>query len=204
MAVSDTMPATSEDAAVLRIGRWRVDPALDEISSEGRTVRLEPLAMRLLLCLARHAGRPVELQQLLDEVWTGVIVAPGSVYQAIAQLRHTLGDDTEHPIYIDTVPRKGYRIIAPVSPWTSDSTAPPEQAAPERPFPGSSRADARGSYREAPEPAGAGADRRWRARRCGDRRADLAQTYSTSAAGRAGDYFTTREVDCGAAVHRPE
>src|SRR5215813_11719550 len=111
--------ATSGDAGFLCIGKWRVDPALGEISSDGRTVRLEPLAMRLLLCLARHAGHPVELQQLLDEVWTGVIVAQGSVYQAIAQLRRTLGDDTEHPTYIDTVPRKGYRLIAPVSPWVT-------------------------------------------------------------------------------------
>ena len=124
------MPATSEDAAVLRIGKWRVDPGLDEISSDGRTVRLEPLAMRLLLCLAGHADRPVELQQLLDEVWTGVVVAPGSVYQAIAQLRRTLGDNTEHPTYIDTVPRKGYRLIAPVSPWV---TGIPKGTEPDRP-----------------------------------------------------------------------
>jgi TolB-like protein/DNA-binding winged helix-turn-helix (wHTH) protein len=132
------MPAPSEDAAVIRIGKWRVDPALDEISSEGRTVRLEPLAMRLLLCLARHAGRPVEQRQLLDEVWPGVIVSQGSVYQAIAQLRRTLGDDTDHPTYIDTVPRKGYRLIAPVSPWVTGSTepsAPGSQAAPVPPKP---------------------------------------------------------------------
>jgi TolB-like protein/DNA-binding winged helix-turn-helix (wHTH) protein/Tfp pilus assembly protein PilF len=122
------MPATSEDAVVVRIGKWRVDPALDEISSEGCTVRLEPLAMRLLLCLARHAGRPVEQRQLLDEVWPGVMVAQGSVYQAIAQLRRTLGDDTEHPTYIDTVPRKGYRLIAPVSPWIRDGTEPASSA----------------------------------------------------------------------------
>ena len=122
------MPATSEDVAVVHIGKWRVDPALDEISSEGCTVRLEPLAMRLLLCLARHAGRPVEQQQLLDEVWPGVIVAQGSVYQAVAQLRRTLGDDTQHPTYIDTVPRKGYRLIAPVSPWIRDGTKPASSA----------------------------------------------------------------------------
>ena len=62
------MPATSQDAAVLRIGKWRVDPELNEISSEGTTVRLEPLAMRLLLCLARHAGHPVELHQHNDVI----------------------------------------------------------------------------------------------------------------------------------------
>lgn len=113
-------PARSDDTAVLRIGTWRVDPALDEISREGQTVRLEPLAMRLLVCLARQAGRPIALQRLLDEVWAGVVVTPGSVYQAIAQLRRTLGDSPEHPTYIETVPRKGYRLIAPVMPWAGD------------------------------------------------------------------------------------
>jgi TolB-like protein/DNA-binding winged helix-turn-helix (wHTH) protein/Tfp pilus assembly protein PilF len=112
-------PDPPPDSAVLRVGKWRVDPALDEISSEGRAVRVEPLLMRLLVCLARHAGRPVELRQLLDEVWTGVIVSQGSVYQAIAQLRRALGDDCDRPAYIDTVPRKGYRLIAPVEAWDS-------------------------------------------------------------------------------------
>src|SRR5262249_19246320 len=73
--------------------------------------------MRLLLYLAAHAGRVVDVQHLLDEVWPNVIVTPGSVYQAIAQLRRILGDESEHPKYIENLPRRGYRLIAPVAPW---------------------------------------------------------------------------------------
>ena len=114
-------PTTSKYRSILLIGKWRVDPALDEISSEGKTVKLEPRAMRLLLCLAARPGHVVDIQELLDEVWPGVVVAQGSVYQAIAQLRRTLGDGAEQPTYIDTVSRKGYRLIASVTPWIHDS-----------------------------------------------------------------------------------
>src|SRR6478609_5199004 len=73
--------------------------------------------MRLLLYLAAHAGRVVDVQVLLDEVWPNVVVTQGSVYQAIAQLRRFLGDESEHPRYIENLPRRGYRLIAPVAPW---------------------------------------------------------------------------------------
>jgi len=106
-----------DDSRILRIGEWRVDPDLDELSREGQTIRLEPRPMRLLLYLAAHAGRVVDVQQLLDEVWPNVIVTHGSVYQAIAQLRRILGDESEHPKYIENLPRRGYRLIAPVASW---------------------------------------------------------------------------------------
>src|SRR5215472_11713825 len=106
-----------DDSRILRIGEWRVDPDLDELSREGQTIRLEPRPMRLLLYLAAHAGRVVDVPQLLDEVWPNVIVTHGSVYQAIAQLRRILGDESEHPKYIQNLPRLGYRLIAPVAPW---------------------------------------------------------------------------------------
>ena len=78
---------------------------------------MEARAMGLLLCLAEHAGKVVSIQQLLDQVWSGVIVSPDSVYQAIASLRRVLGDDARHPCYIETVPRQGYRLVAAVSAW---------------------------------------------------------------------------------------
>ena len=99
---------------VLRIGDWRVDPELDELSRVGQTIRVEPRTMQLLLYLAAHAGRVVDVKQLLDEVWSNVVVTQGSVYQAVAQLRRILGDDSEHPKYIENLPRRGYRLIARV------------------------------------------------------------------------------------------
>jgi TolB-like protein/DNA-binding winged helix-turn-helix (wHTH) protein/Tfp pilus assembly protein PilF len=105
------------DSPTTRIGAWRVDPALDQISMEGNTVKLEPRAMQLLLCLAEHAGQVVSVEQLLDQVWAGVVVTPDSVYHAVAALRRVLGDDSHEPTYIANVPRRGYRLIATVAPW---------------------------------------------------------------------------------------
>ena len=75
--------------------------------------------MRLLVCLAGHAGQVVSIDDLLDQVWSDVIVAPDSVYQAVTSLRRLLGDDPKQPTYIETVPRLGYRMVAMVSPWTN-------------------------------------------------------------------------------------
>jgi transcriptional activator of cad operon len=74
--------------------------------------------MRLLVCLADHAGEVVSIDDLLDQVWSDVTVAPDSVYQAVTSLRRQLGDDPKQPTYIETVPRLGYRMVATVSPWT--------------------------------------------------------------------------------------
>jgi DNA-binding winged helix-turn-helix (wHTH) protein len=98
-----------------RVGNWVIDPALDEISSQGKVVKLEPRTMRLLVYLVEHRERVVGVQELLDSVWANVIVTSQSVYSTIAQLRQALGDMADSPAYIATVPRKGYRLIAPVS-----------------------------------------------------------------------------------------
>jgi len=112
----------------LRIGDWRVSPASGQISREGETVRVEARTMRLLLCLAEHAGQVVSINDLLEQVWTGVIVTPDSVYQTITSLRRLLGDDPKQPVYIATVPRLGYRMVATVSPWVDQPLHPPPPA----------------------------------------------------------------------------
>src|SRR5271167_2891030 len=110
-------PMKSPDNHVIRIGAWRVDPALDEISKDGNTVKLEPKTMRLLVCLAEHAGQVLSVEQLLDRVWRDVVVTPNSLYHAVAELRRVLGDDPKEPSYIVNVLRRGYRLVAPVAPW---------------------------------------------------------------------------------------
>src|SRR5260370_40895829 len=104
------------DNRVLRIGAWRVDPALDEISRDGATVKLEPRAMKVLLCLAEHAGQVVSVDQLLDAVWKDVVVTPDSVYQAVAGRRRGPGDSTREAGYIANGVRRGYRLVAPAGP----------------------------------------------------------------------------------------
>jgi transcriptional activator of cad operon len=109
---------------MLRIGAWCVNRASGQISRDGETARIEERTMRLLLCLAEHAGEVVSIDDLLDQVWSGVFVNQDSVYQAVASLRRLLGDDPKQPTYIATVPRLGYRMVATVSPWADQSVAP--------------------------------------------------------------------------------
>jgi TolB-like protein len=108
---------SSAGRPLLRIADLRVDPTLDEICKEGQTIKLEPKAMQLLLCLAERAGEVFSVDELLDLVWKNVVVSPDSVYAAVAALRRTLGDDPKSPKYIANVARRGYRLVAPVSPW---------------------------------------------------------------------------------------
>jgi transcriptional activator of cad operon len=110
---------------ILRIGSWCVNPPAGRISRDGETVRVEVRTMRLLLCLAEHAGEVVSIDDLLNQVWSDVIVSPDSVYQAVASLRRQLGDDPKQPAYIETVPRLGYRMVATVSPWEDQFFAQP-------------------------------------------------------------------------------
>jgi transcriptional activator of cad operon len=104
----------------LRVGAWCVDPRTGLISRDGESVRVEARTLRLLLCLAERAGEVVSIDELLGQVWSGVVVTPDSVYQAVASLRRILGDDPKQPEYIATVPRLGYRMVASVSPWTEE------------------------------------------------------------------------------------
>jgi transcriptional activator of cad operon len=99
---------------VLQIGEWRVDPALDELRRDDQVVKLEPRMTRLLCCLAERPGEVFSADELLGRVWPGVVVNPSSVYQVVALLRKNLGDEGDDPKYIATVPRRGYRLIAPV------------------------------------------------------------------------------------------
>lgn len=117
-------------APAIRIGAWRVDPAREEISKDGVTVKLERRAMQLLLCLAESPGQVLSVEQLLDRVWAGVVVTPDSVYQAVASLRRLLGDDTKDPSYIANIPRRGYSLVATVGAWFE----PPRNVVGERPI----------------------------------------------------------------------
>src|SRR5882757_10200615 len=98
----------------MMVGEWAVDPVSGQISRDGEIVRVDARLMRLLMCLAARAGEVVTTEELLAEVWSGVVVTQDSVYQAVASLRRALGDDPKKPAYVATVPRRGYRLVARV------------------------------------------------------------------------------------------
>ncbi|HUQ12163.1 MAG TPA: winged helix-turn-helix domain-containing protein [Steroidobacteraceae bacterium] len=105
----------------LRIGDWRLDPQLGQLMRGDQVEKLEARTLRLLQYLAARAGETVSIEELLDHVWSGVVVTQDSVYQAVTALRRLLGDDAKNPRYIVTVPRLGYRLVATVSPWMDDA-----------------------------------------------------------------------------------
>jgi DNA-binding winged helix-turn-helix (wHTH) protein len=101
----------------LLIGNWRADPSINQLSRDSEVVKLEPRTMRLLMYMAARQGDVISIQEILQGVWSDVIVSAESVYQAIATLRRALGDKPSAPAYIVTVPRLGYRLIVAVSIW---------------------------------------------------------------------------------------
>ena len=111
----------------LRVGDWVVDPALNQLSRGSEVERLEPKAIEVLLGLARNAGEVVSRDKLLSEIWRGVTVSDDALTQSIIKLRKALGDTSKEPSYIQTIPKRGYRLIAAVD-WLPQGSAPGPQA----------------------------------------------------------------------------
>ena len=113
----------------LKVGSWIVDPSLNGMSSDGRTVRLEPKVMEVLLCLAQHPGETLSKEQLFQAVWPNIVVTEDVLKRCIAELRRAFDDDARNPHIIETISKRGYRLLAPVSaPVTAAAPAPPESA----------------------------------------------------------------------------
>ncbi|MEO0820673.1 MAG: transcriptional regulator [Pseudomonadota bacterium] len=99
---------------LVRIGRWRIDPVAREVSDEQVTRRLSPRAMQLLQALAAAGGAVVSRGDLMDAVWPDTHVGDESLTQAVTELRRALGDRRGGTRLIETVPKAGYRLTAPV------------------------------------------------------------------------------------------
>ena len=93
---------------------WVIDAELNQIRRDHHITRLEPLPMSVFAHLLEHAGRVVTTDELLDRFWPGRNAEPSMVTRCIKQLRHALGDDARNPTFIETVRKRGYRVIAPV------------------------------------------------------------------------------------------
>src|SRR5438105_13689712 len=113
MPLAMDAPAVPADNR-FRVGDWTVEPDLNQLSTQGRAAQVEPKAMAVLLHLANRAGQVVGREALLSQVWPGVVVGQDSLTQVVIKLRKTLGDDPDRPTYIQTVTKKGYRLVAPV------------------------------------------------------------------------------------------
>jgi TolB-like protein/DNA-binding winged helix-turn-helix (wHTH) protein len=95
---------------------WLVEPGLNTVSRNGTSVRLEPKQMEVLVCLARHAGESVSKEQLLQTVWPDTFVGDDVLTRSIFALRRVFEDDAKDPKVIQTIAKRGYRLILPVTP----------------------------------------------------------------------------------------
>ena len=86
------------------------------LSRGGQRVALEPKALRVLMLLVTRAGHLVDKRELLESVWPNSFVEENTLTRTIAILRRELGDSSRDSKIIETVPTRGYRFIAPVTP----------------------------------------------------------------------------------------
>lgn len=98
-----------------RVGPWLVAPNQNSISCKGTTVRLEPKVMEVLVCLAEHAGETLPKETLFHTVWPDTFVTDDVLTHSISELRRAFEDDAREPHIIQTIPKRGYRLVAPVS-----------------------------------------------------------------------------------------
>lgn len=98
-----------------RIGEWIVFPKENALVNDSGRVTIEPRAMETLEFLAYHAGTVVSPERLLVECWADANLGDNPVHKAVAQLRKALGDSAVAPRYIETIRKRGYRLIAPLT-----------------------------------------------------------------------------------------
>ncbi len=103
------------------VGAWHVDARTGELRQGSEIQRLEPKVLEVLIYLAGRAGQVVSRDELLAAVWPRVVVGDDALTQAIIKLRKALGDEPRRPTYIETLAKRGYRLIATVAPVARES-----------------------------------------------------------------------------------
>jgi TolB-like protein/DNA-binding winged helix-turn-helix (wHTH) protein/Tfp pilus assembly protein PilF len=134
-----TLPALLEMAAMaeipsrcggIRIGDWDLDTQTGELHKPGTRRRLQEQPLQILQVLLERPGEMVTREELRKRIWPAdtFVDFDHGLYSAVKRLRDTLGDPKENPVYIQTLARRGYRLIAPVMPMRGPSIAEPSPA----------------------------------------------------------------------------
>lgn len=98
----------------LIINGWQICSAENKVCLGSEEVSLQPLCMSLLLFLSKRAGSVVERHEIIQHVWQGRVVSEDALNNSIRKIRRALGDDPRMPKLIETINKKGYRLIAKV------------------------------------------------------------------------------------------
>src|SRR5215469_9987844 len=107
------------------IGAWFVEPRVNTVSRNGTTIRLEPKILEVLVYLAQHPAETVPKEELIRAIWRDTFVSDDVLTRCISELRKALGDDPKAPRVIETIPRKGYRLLEKVERSITVTPEPP-------------------------------------------------------------------------------
>lgn len=113
-AVSHVATSPAEGTPAVEFGPFRLDVGARRLSQAGDVVPVSPRAFDILSILVRRAGTTVSKAELMQRVWPDVYVEEANIAQHVSQLRRLLGDTTKQPTYVATIPKEGYRFVAPV------------------------------------------------------------------------------------------
>ncbi len=111
------------------IGDWLIHPAVNSMERDGETVHLEPKVMQVLVALSSEPGEVVTREHLRSVVWPDVFVGEDVLIRAISELRRAFSDAPRLPSTIETIPKVGYRLIAPISQLPTGPANPVAQPA---------------------------------------------------------------------------
>ena len=112
-----------------QIGPWKVWPDRGELTDGATSYHLEPKGMEVLVYLALAADEVVSREKILEAVWPETFVQDSVLFRHVSDLRRILGDDVHNPRFIETIPKRGYRLIAAVS-WLDRRCGREHSAAP--------------------------------------------------------------------------
>jgi DNA-binding winged helix-turn-helix (wHTH) protein/TolB-like protein/Tfp pilus assembly protein PilF len=123
-------PATRP--AVVRFGLYEADLAQRQLTREGSRIKLQDQPFQVLRLLLERPGEVITREEIRQKLWTAdtFVEFDDGLNTAIKKLRTALGDSADNPRFIETVPRRGYRFIAPVSPPPAAEQDGPSAAAP--------------------------------------------------------------------------
>lgn len=128
-----------------RVGEWVVDPKGRTVARHGISTRLSPRAIEVLVYLAQRPGTTATHEELLAEFWRGAVSNPNAVHKIVNELRRALESDPEPKKYIETVPKRGYRLVADVLPISARSDTPAVTRSSETPESTNERIDTQGT-----------------------------------------------------------
>jgi TolB-like protein/DNA-binding winged helix-turn-helix (wHTH) protein/Tfp pilus assembly protein PilF len=127
------MPPTTPSIQTFRFGLFELDVRGGELRKRGLRVPLQGIPIQLLTILLENSGQVVTREDLRTRLWPAdtFVDFDHSLHNAIARLREALGEDATNPRFIETLPRRGYRFLVPLSSSASSQTTP-QQAVPPR------------------------------------------------------------------------